>query len=510
MRRSNFKIKILIVPFLIFAWCNFVAAQQIAVDKTALAKFERSIETGNYQTIERALLDYAIAHPAEAKAFELLGNLRQRQNRLREAKSLYQKAVALDGRLAAARINLAALNLQIGDAAQAISDLNEIADEQIANAALRLKLAQVYALAGDCRKAEIQIEKLDAQIKNGDALPLRAACYLQSNEQQKVVALIPAAKNLVGQNPATALKFAEVLSANRLYREASNVLSAVVTAAPQNADALIALAKTQIYAKDFSAAESNLKKAAKANPNQPELLLVRGLLESERGNAAQALDLVQKSLAANPDSTEVLTQFVVAAMRANNAARAFDAAEKLLKMKPHEPEFLYLHGAAALQKNDLPAAEKSLTQFVEARPQNVRGCLALGLTFAAQADKLEAARKQLRRCIEIAPQNFEAKYQLGLSYKSQGEIAKAIEYLEAATKDAPDYAAALRDLGAVYLQAGAEAKARRALEKAVALDPNDADTHFQLGRLYNLSGETELAKKHLEVFQKLKSETRTK
>ena len=118
---------------------------------------------------------------------------------------------------------------------------------------------------------------------------------------------------------------------------------------------------------------------------------------------------------------------------------------------------------------------------------------------------MEDARKQLRHCVEIDPNNFEAKYQLGLSYKTQGETAKAIEYLEAAIKNSPDYALALRDLGAVYLQSGAETKARTVLEKSIALSPNDADTHFQLSRLYNLIGETELAKKHLEIFQKLRN-----
>ena len=142
---------------------------------------------------------------------------------------------------------------------------------------------------------------------------------------------------------------------------------------------------------------------------------------------------------------------------------------------------------------------------MELSPKHSRGCLALGLTFAAQIDKLEDARKQLNHCLEIDPANFEARYQLAISYKTHGETAKAIEYLEGTIKYVPDYALALRDLGALYLQTGAEAKARVVLEKAVSLDPNDADTHFQLSRLYNLIGESALAKRHMETFQKIKN-----
>lgn len=505
MRRKNFSFQILIVLILIFCAGDFVSAQKIVADKNQLVKFEKSIEQGNYAAVERDLLNYAIQNPTNAKAFELLGRLRFAQNRFNEAKSLYQKALSLDARSAAARINLAVINFQTGRREEAVSGLDEIADADVSNDALRLKLAQAFALVGDCRKALSEIEKLAAAIKNVDALPLRADCYLRSGDKQKAVALIVPAKNLAKQNPATAIKFAGVFSDAEMFAESADVSRVVVSAAPTNADALVLLAKAEIYLKDLPNAKIHLSRAAKANPNAPDLLFVESLLESEQGNRAQSLDLLEKSLAANPDSTTVLRQFVVTAMRANFAGRAFRAAEKLLELKPDEPEFLYLRGAAALQNNDLPAAENSLARFAGLRPQDARGCLALGLTYAAQPDKLENARRQLLRCVETNPNNFEAKYQLGLSYKTQGETAKAIEYLEATVKDSPDYAAALRDLGAVYLQSGAESKARVALEKSAAINPNDADTHFQLSRLYNLTGETDLAKKHLETFQKLKN-----
>ena len=498
-------IRIVAVGVLIFVWADSASAQKNAVENGALVKFEKSIEQGNYGAIERDLLNYAIANPKNAKAFELLGKLRFRQNRLNEAVSLFQKALTLEPNLTAAKINLAVINFQNGNAESAISVLNEIAESDVTSDAVRLSLAQTFALVGDCQKARIQVEKLSVKIKNGDALPVRAECHLQLGEREKAISLIVAAKNAAKQNPLTAMKFAEVLSNAGLFKESADVLRSVVSIAPNNADALVLLAKSEIYAKDLENAKIHLNRAEKANPNAPDLLFVKSLLESERGNSAQALELLEKSLAANPDSTTVLSRFVITAMRANQAGKGLRAAERLLALKPNEPEFLYLHGAAALQNNNLKAAENSLNRFVKLRPDDSRGCLALGLTYAAQPDNLENARKQLQKCVETNPKNYEAKYQLGLSYKTQGEMAKAVEYLEATVNDSPDYALALRDLGAVYLQSGAEAKARIVLEKSAAINQNDADTHFQLSRLYNLTGETELAKKHLEIFQKLKN-----
>ncbi len=505
MRRNKFSFQIFCTALFIFSATLFVSAQKPDANRAVLIKFEKNIEQGNFSAIERELLDYAIAHPTDAKSFELLGKLRAGQNRLAEAKSLYQKSLSLAPDAASVKINLAVVNSQLGNRADALALLNQIGDKDLNGDAPRLQLARAFALLGDCEKALRVAEKLGEKIKNSDALPIRAGCYLAAGDKQNLLALLPAAKSAARQNPSAALNFASVLSDGEMYDQAATIARSILTTAPDNFDALTKLAKSEIYLKDFINAKTHLAAAAKINPNSSELFFVQSLFESVQGNQAKSLELMEKSLAANPNSTVVLSQYVIAAMRSNQAAKASNAAEKLLAINPNEPSFVYLRGAAALQSNDLSAAETSLVRFAELRPNDSRGCLALGLTFAAQPEKIEAARQQLTKCVALNPADFEANYQLGLSYKTQGETARAIQYLEAATRNAPEYWLALRDLGASYLQTGDEAKAKIVLEKAVALAPDDAETHFQLSRLYNLTGEKDLARKHLEAFQKLKN-----
>jgi len=505
MLRKKLFIKLLLISLLIFCAGKNSPAQKPSADKnTALAKFEKSLEQGDF-SIERDLLNYAIQNPNDAKGFELLAGLRFNQNRLNEARSLYQKALSLDPNMTAAKINLAVINFQTGNSALSVSALNEITAKELSNDALRLKLAQTFALVGDCPKALATLENLGLKVKNGEALPLRAQCYLKTRENQKISALIPLANSLIKQNPAIPVKFAGALMDGAMYKESADILLTVVKTFPQNADAQILLAKAEIFLKDFANAKIHLGQASKIKPQPADLFFVQGLLESERGNAAEALAFLEKALAATPDSPAVLRQFVISAIRANENGKAVKAAGRLLQLNPDDADYIYLYGAASLQNNNLQAAEPALTRYFELRPQDARGCVALGLVFAAQPDKLDVARRQMEKCIAINPNNTEAKYQLGLSYKAQGENEKAVRYFEATIGDAPDYASALRDLGAVYIQMGDEAKARVVLEKSVALQPDDADTHFQLSRLYNIIGETGLAKKHLEIFQKLKN-----
>jgi tetratricopeptide (TPR) repeat protein len=496
---QNKLIKSIKTCLIIFSFAFCIAAQN------SLVRFEKSIEAGQTAEVEKDLFNYVIANPKDAKGFALLAKMRLKQNRLNEAKSLVNKALTIDPKSLSAKLTLAATYYQLGEIEQSRAILDGISVNEISDDSIRLNIAQTYAQIGDCVKALILAEKMTAKIKNGDALPFRAACYLESSDKKNFASLIPSAKLSAKQNPAIAVKFAEVLSKAAMHKETADLLRLVIVSTPKNTDALLLLAKSEIYLKDFANAKIHLAQAEKIEPNSGKMLFVKSFLESEQGNSAQSLELLEKSLAENPNNTEVLAQFILTAMRANQSGKAVRAAQSLLNLQPENPEYLYLFGAASLQNNNLQTAESSLKKFLEARPNDSRGCVALGLTFAAQPEKLAEARSQMQHCIEINPNNYEATYQLGLSYKTAGETPKAVEYLEQTVKLAPDNASALRDLGAVYLQSGAEAQARTVLEKAVALNPNDADTHFQLSRLYNLTGERELAKKHLEIFQKLKN-----
>ena len=484
---------------------GFVSAQNKPLDKTALARFEKSIEAGKIEEIERPLLDFAVANPNDPQVLELLATVRYRQNRLPEATALYKRILTLDRNSVAAKINLARIFYAAEQPDEAKRLLDDIGESSISNDGLRLNLTAAFLQIGEPRKALETAEKLPLKIKNGDALPVIAASYAELKNDGKLRELLPAMKRAAAVNSSLALQCAAVLESAGMNREAADLLRSALATAPSNFDVLIRLAKFEIGEQDKTSAQKHLSQAAKLQPRSPKLFLVQALFEEAQGNSKNALELLKQARTLAPDSPEILAQLVITAMRANQSRAAVEAAQILAEAEPNTPEYLYLFGAASLQNGNVKQAQTHLQRLMELRPTDSRGCLALGLTLAAQTDQIETARKQLARCIEIDAGNFEAKYQLGLSYKAQGETQKAVEYFEETIKSAPNYAPVLRDLGASYLQSGAETKARVVLEKAVALAPNDADTHFQLSRLYNLIGESALAKKHLETFQTLRN-----
>jgi tetratricopeptide (TPR) repeat protein len=496
---------LLIIWLLILAVASVTLAQRKPVVNDPLLAFEKNIEIGKLDETEKPLLAFAFADPRNARAVELVGRLRFRQGRVDEALALYKRCLELDPKLASAKVTYATILYAAGRtdaAAQTLSDINE---HELTTTGLLLDFARALSLVGHYQRSLAVVEKLPLNVQASDALPVRAICYAQLGDTVGFDASIAQAKRLVATKPTVAVRFVDILLTAGRRPQAVDLLRSLAAAFPKNARILVMLAKVQIGDKDHSQARLNLNRAGALDPRLPEIWSQSASLEAAEGRPHLALKFLEKALELGPDSTDALSLMVVVAMRANQPRKAVTAAEKLIKSDSHNPDFLYLHGIASLQNGNVEGARTSLESFLAARPKDSRGCLALGMTLAAQKDQIEAARRQLLRCTELDKANFEARYQLGLSYKIQGDAVRAIKFFEETIAIAPNYSLALRDLGTMYLQTGEEAKARSFLEQSVSLDASDADTHFQLSRLYNLTGEHERARKHLETFQKLKS-----
>src|SRR4029079_19280857 len=105
-----------------------LAQRKPVVKEDPLVAFEKSIEVGKLAETEKPLLEIAFANPRNARAVELVGRLRFRQGRVDEALALYERSVALDPKLASAKVGYATILFAAGRidaAAQILNDVNE-------------------------------------------------------------------------------------------------------------------------------------------------------------------------------------------------------------------------------------------------------------------------------------------------------------------------------------------------------------------------------------------------
>ena len=497
---------------LVLIWLLVLGIIQIAIGQNNptqaidFARIETSIEQGKLKEVEKPLLDYAIAHPRDVRALELLGQVRYQQRRFDEAQSLYQRVLALEPTRIRPKINLARLIYELGDHDRARLLLGEMAANSRGTVSQRVDLARALVLVGEFQKALEVADKLPIVVKNGAALPLRAASYLGLGGRQKLMDLMPLIRRQAVSNSEVAAECATIFQKAEMSEEAFVLLRSALARAPNNSDLLIMLAQMETSAGNFAEARRHLNRAAKLKPESADTLYSFGILESAEGNHDAAVSNLKQARGLAPHSPTILAQLVLNAMRANQPRLAVEAANDLVQLKPDDAEYLYLLGAASLQNGSLASAQSALERYKQQRPNDPRGCLALGITFARQPGQQQKAKAEFEECLKLDPTTVEPKYQLGLILKAAGELTKAIQMFEDVTTSASQHANAFRDLGGLYLQTGAETKARAVLERSVALNPKDAETHFLLSRLYSLIGESVLARQHFGIFQKLRAQ----
>lgn len=469
-----------------------------------LATIQRRLDRSDLAGLDAELMALAVANPADPKTLELLARLRFKQGRLAESRALYRRVLELDPGSVSARINSARIEFVSGQGGEAVRLLAGADRGASLTPQLRLELAAAYLLVGEPNTALSVAEALPQNVKNSVGLPLFAEIYLRLGRRDAVGALVPLMKKAAQQSASLAVKCAEILRAAGMIKEAIGVLGGLPPSARNNAEVLLTMGRLEMAAENPVRAAEYLKHAARLDPRSAEVLSLQAYIASSAGDNDEALKLITRARDAAPRSPRVLADFVALTLRIGKPVLAYDAARTLTALVPGDWEYQYLSGVAALQSGNLGPAQETLERYFQLHPKDFRGCLALGMVFAAQGGQTERAQAQLARCTEIDPSNTEARYRLALSFKSQGENKRAITLLEEVIERAPDHAVALRDLGALHLESGDDAKARGYLERAAALLPKDGDTHFQLARLYNRIGETALAKQHQEIFQKLR------
>src|SRR5688572_14290418 len=220
----------LIVGVLFFASVPVVFAQVKVSQADRLAVFEKDIEAGRLNETETPLLQFALSNPQNVRALELVGRLRFRQGRLDESLSLYNRVLVLDPKFVAAKIRYATVLTSAGQTETARTILNEIDEPELPGPTVLLDLAQALTLVGAYQRALTVIERLPVNVQAGDALPVRAVCYIQLGDMAAFESLIPQAKRLVPANPVAAVKFVEILVNTGRRREALDLLRSLASA----------------------------------------------------------------------------------------------------------------------------------------------------------------------------------------------------------------------------------------------------------------------------------------
>jgi len=376
--------------------------------------------------------------------------------RLTEAISVYQQALRVSPRDAAAEVGLAQayrgvhnyeearhileraarrhpkdarplavlgdLDLEMQTYDAAIRDLTAALALDPSAIDTRDRLALAYKSKGDATSALVQLAKVVTQ-QPGDALAhyLRAQIYSDRNEDERALGEAEKAVELQPQNPRARIVLGKVLlraaekasaaeAAERCTR-AADVLQPAVEAQPDDSEALFLLSRACRCAGRTDQAEKALAQFERASQNDratQENEKQAMHLVQEANNRAQAndlhgaLDLLQQALGKDPQSGAAYSQLAKLYYSAGDIEKASEAIAQALARGPFQPDFLYVRGKI-LEKQGKPA--EALAAFEQAtlvNPKESDAYFEMGVIYQQLGDRAHALAAY-KKAVELAP-----------------------------------------------------------------------------------------------------------
>ena len=253
---------------------------------------------------------------------------------------------------------------------------------------------------------------------------------------------------------------------DKVARKTKHIQSAIPSSKQQvlSIQKSLGLAVQHHNAGDLPKAESIYRKILQADPNQPEVLHLLGVIAHQVGKNDIAVDLITKAIAIKPDYAEAHSNMSNALKGLGKLDEAVASCQKAIAIKP---------------------------DFAEAHSNLGSALKALG--------KLDEAVASYRKAIAFKPDYAEAYYNLGAALKDLGKLDEAVASYRETIAIKPDFAEAHSNLGAVLKGLGKLDEAVASCQKAISIKPDDAEAHYNLSKGLELQGNLN------EAFQCLQS-----
>lgn len=175
--------------------------------------------------------------------------------------------------------------------------------------------------------------------------------------------------------------------------------------------------------------------------------------------------------------------------QAGNLSAAIEDFKKGLLLDPADAN---LHNSLGVCYGIMKDYDKALAAFENAgrlAPEDVLAAYNKGYVLLLKSLKKEALACFLE-ADALEPDVFEVVFHIGQLYMEMGDVAKALPYLQTATRANTRSGPAFKSLGACLDKQGLTREAIQSYKRTVKINPADAQSLSTLGRLYTQLGES--------------------
>jgi tetratricopeptide (TPR) repeat protein len=347
------------------------------------------------------------------------------------------------------------------------------------------QLALVYTDMGDYRTAFALLKKaVDLNPKHVQAQLMIAK--FQTGAPDKTV--LDEAKQRVEDVLVTAPNNTDALNAlatldMRLGNkdEAEQDLQTAVSKAPEDLRSAVGLANFKLQQqKDTAGAESVLKTAFEKSPKSSDAALTLGMFYLKHGRTAEAEPLIHRALELNPKSPTAL--LVTAAFQVQHGQmEQADATYRQISMLS-DPMYRSIHVAFLIREGKRDQAITELNQLVKQNPgdRNLRGML---VAAYVQSGRLPEAQRTLDEALKQNPKDVDALLQRSTFFLNAGQLNQTEADLRSVLAYNPQSADAHYGLAKVAALRGSTLVQRQELNEALRLNPQMLAARVDLSAL---------------------------
>jgi tetratricopeptide (TPR) repeat protein len=178
--------------------------------------------------------------------------------------------------------------------------------------------------------------------------------------------------------------------------EAGDAMQKIVTAVPDSAQAgdakmFLALTASDENPKKLTAAETEIQKELKSNPEYVPALMAQAALDAQHGQAKPATEIYTDILRRLPDFAPAQKRLAMLyAQDPSKVDAAYDLATKARKTLPDDPGLAELLGRLSYEKKEYPRAVQLLQESARKRPLDANSLFYLGMSQVQARQKTEA------------------------------------------------------------------------------------------------------------------------
>lgn len=245
---------------------------------------------------------------------------------------------------------------------------------------------------------------------------------------------------------------------------------------------------------DFAESETFSSRAAKLNPNVPEIWYNLAIAQLRLGKNTAAIDSLKNALKLRAAFPEALNELGNAYQRTGDHAAAIVQHERAIQLKPNFSQAYHNLASAHLASEDPSAAERNLRIAIDLNPRLAEARLSLGKIHLQKGNN-KLALEQFEAIFAHAPVDADHLITIASALKEAKLLTDADRHYKKALSILPNNAKLLSNYGLTLTELRRTDEAIATLTRATAIDPSMAEGFYNLAIAQRAANQQEAAEK---------------